>query len=214
MPDPEHRPLVSERRRECSDLELTSALVALDETPDRLYAAAWPPGIGSLDQAGLYAWWTDAAGAADLTAGLAIELKAGRIYAGQTGATKWPSGKVGTMSLGERIARNHLGGTIRGSTFRLSLASILREHVGLRLGAPRKLDRESEARVTQWMRQHLEIAVHVFPNRDGLGNLERRVLEQLDPPLNLNGMQPTPIRLRLTQLRRELLAAGSKGFGR
>ena len=32
-------------------------------------------------------------------------------------------------------------------------------------------------------------------------DLEARVLERLDPPLNLDGMPPTPLRLRLRELR-------------
>lgn len=54
------------------------------------------------------------------------------------------------------------------------------------------------------MRDRLTLAVHSSPDADALADLERRVLEQLDPPLNLDGMPPTPLRQRLAQLRREL----------
>jgi hypothetical protein len=60
-----------------------------------------------------------------ISTGLGQQIDPGRIYAGQTDATKWPSGKAGSMTLAKRIGRNHLAGRIDGSTFRLTLASIL-----------------------------------------------------------------------------------------
>lgn len=51
------------------------------------------------------------------------------------------------------------------------------------------------------MRSHLQVAVHTFPDRDPLGDLEHHVLDRLDPPLNLHGMPVTPLRLLLSRLR-------------
>jgi hypothetical protein len=57
------------------------------------------------------------------------------------------------------------------------------------------------------MRTHLHVAVHPFPNRDALLDLEEHVLEQLDPPRNLDGRPATAMRVWLTDLRRLLVAA-------
>jgi hypothetical protein len=111
------------------------------------------------------------------------------------------------MTLGKRLGGNHLNGQIRGSTFRLTLAAILADPEQLIITAPGQLARDSEQRPSQWMRQHLHVAVHPFADRDALVDLERRVLEELAPPLNLDGRPATPIRARLTYLRRLLMAA-------
>ena len=120
-------------------------------------------------------------------------LEPGRIYAGLTGATKWPSGKVGKMTLGDRIGRNHLRGTIRGSTFRRTLAALLRRRLGLGLGLAGRLTAESEGRLSLWMRDHLAVAVYPFAERDALASLEQEALAALDPPLNLDHMKLTPV---------------------
>jgi hypothetical protein len=59
-------------------------------------------------------------------------------------------------------------------------------------------------RLSAWMREHLSVAVYPYPNRDALADLEDRVLEVLDPPLNLEGMPPSTLRARLSALRSRL----------
>ena len=145
-----------------------------------------------------------------LTQGLGQIIKPGRIYAGQTGATKWPSGTVGAMTLAKRIGGNHLNGRIRGSTFRLTLAAILAEPERLTINEPGQLDRTSEQRLSQWMCAHLDVAVHPFSDRDALLDLEKHVLAKLDPPLTLDRRPTTAIRVRLTSLRRLLVAAEAR----
>src|SRR5206468_1366718 len=84
---------------------------------------------------------------------------------------------------------------------RLTLAACLAEPLQLQRTGHRHLARESEQRLSDWMREHLEIAVMPFPDRDALADLEHRVLAELDPPLNLDGRGPTPIRHTLSRLR-------------
>jgi hypothetical protein len=191
----------------CSDEDVSRALDALHRAPVIVSAAEWPMGLDDLDKPGLYSWWVDASGAADLAAALNQELTAGRIYAGQTGATNWPSGRVGSMTLRQRLGGNHLRGSIRGSTFRRTLGACLVEPLGLALAEAGKLTPDSERRLRSWMQTHLRVAVHPYPDRDALGDLERRVLAALDPPLNLEGMPRTVRRERLTALRRRLIEA-------
>ncbi len=56
-----------------------------------------------------------------------------------------------------------------------------------------------------WMFEHLCLAVLPVDDRDGLGVLERALLEALDPPVNLDGMQRTPLRIALGTARSRLL---------
>lgn len=65
----------------------------------------------------------------------------------------------------------------------------------------RRLAAASEDRLRAWMHGHLEVAVHPVIDRDTLADLEARVLHELDPPMNLDGMPHTPVRERLAALR-------------
>ena len=203
----ERRAAPAERRRHATPAEVRRALNALEENPRRVAAIDWPADLQELDQPGLYSWWVDTPGARTLTQGLEHTIKPGRIYAGQAGATKWPSGKAGAMTLDKRICGNHLNGRIRASTFRLTLAAILAYPERLTITEPGQLDRDSEQRLSQWMRKHLHVAVHPFSDHDALVDLEKHILEEFDPPLNLDGRPATAIRVRLTYLRRLLVAA-------
>ncbi len=69
------------------------------------------------------------------------------------GATKWPSGRAGGATLRSRISSQHLGGNIRGSTFRLTLASVLADELGLQLMGPKNIGADGEAGLSQWMRE-------------------------------------------------------------
>jgi hypothetical protein len=81
-------------------------------------------GPDGLQCPGLYSWWVDKAGAADLSQGLGQPVHAGLIYAGQAGATRWPSGKQSGSTLWGRITGMHLAGAAEFSTFRRTLAAI------------------------------------------------------------------------------------------
>ena len=52
------------------------------------------------------------------------------------------------------------------------------------------------------MKQHLAVALHPVTDAGTLESLERRLLMRLDPPLVLRHMPPSPLRARLTELRR------------
>lgn len=180
------------------------AIADLDESPTLVAVRDWPAGLTCLDRPGLYAWWVDASGAADLAQGLGEDLAVGRIYAGQAGATKWPSGVPGNNTLGKRIGLMHLGGKVRMSTFRWTLAAILFDRLQMEVRASMVLSGSSEEALTKWMGEHLSVAVHPHDDRDSLEGLERELLGLFDPPLNLRHMQPSALRERLTQLRRRI----------
>jgi hypothetical protein len=191
--------------RRSTPAEFDVAMRALDTAPTRIPARDWPAGAGKIDRPGLYSWWVDTGGAAHLSDGLGQPIAAGRIYAGQTGATRWPSGKIGNATLASRIGSNHLRGRVRGSTFRLTLASCLIAPLQLERIGRLRLAAESEQRLSAWIADHLEVAVHPVDDRDPLSDLERGVLAELDPPLNLEGMPRTEVRPGLSQLRARLI---------
>lgn len=174
----------------------TAAFVAglLDETQAMTPAEFLAADAKEWKTPGLYSWWVDAAGADDLTVGLCQAIRPGLIYAGLAGATRWPSGKRSTNTLWSRIAGMHLGGKHEFSTFRRTLGSILAHAAG-----SATID---ENALTTWMTQHLAVVPIVSADPDTLGRLESEVLAEIDPPLNLQGMAPSAIRARLTELRR------------
>ena len=180
-------------------------IALLTDQTRRVQASSWPGGL-SIDGAGLYTWWTDAAGAADLTAGLGQRISAGLIYAGQTGGTT-VGGVVRMATLRSRIGGNHLRGRIRGSTFRFTLGAALMAPLGLAADAPKRLAAASEAMLSAWMRAHLSVCTVMVEDRASVMAIENTVLARLDPPLNLEGMQATSLRGQITRLRRELGSA-------
>lgn len=148
----------------------------------------------SLDLPGLYSWWIDEEGATDLSAGIGHPVAVGMIYAGLAGATRWPSGKQSTNTLWSRLVGMHLGKRASFSTFRLTLGSVL--------AVQRSWDEIDERRLTEWMEEHLRVVTTPWPDADRLKAIEHEVLKRLDPPLNLDGMERTDLRRRLTELRR------------
>jgi hypothetical protein len=180
------------------------AIADLDEHPTLVRACDWPADLTGLDHPGLYAWWVDDEGAANLESGLGMELASRRIYAGQAGATRWPSGTPTSNTLGKRIGQMHLGGKVRMSTFRWTLAAILFVRLDVQVRASMVIAPSSEEALSEWMGRHLSVAVHVHDDRGSLEGLEEQLLELFDPPFNLRHMQPTPLRQRLTELRRRI----------
>jgi hypothetical protein len=87
----------------------------------------------------------------------------------------------------------------------MTLASALGRSLGLEVAAPRKLTTASELALSGWMAEHLSVEVFPFADPDQVGWIEDRVLDVLDPPLNLDRRPATPTRTRLTGLRRALV---------
>lgn len=189
-----------QRRRLCTVAEVKEAVDALCIHPYLIQASNCPGDIS-----GLYSWWVDKKGARDLTIGLGFPIRKGLIYAGQAGATRWPSGKISKATLKSRILGFHLNGNIRGSTFRWTLAAALYKSLTLVTIGSMKLTKTSEDRLSDWIRCHLRVAVCGFGERDALDDLEGRVLELLNPPLNIYKMPTSPIRTKLRQLRKVIM---------
>lgn len=175
----------------------------LSDPASALSAASFPSGHSELDQPGLYSWWADEDAQAILSAVFREELPS-LIYAGQAGASSSVAGIERASTLRSRIRSNHLGGNLRSSTFRRTLAAALLEPLNLALDGPRRLSTVSNEHLSTWIRDHLSLATAGCPDRTTLAALETAVSRRLDPPLNLMGMPPTPVRRQLKELRRRL----------
>ena len=153
---------------------------------------------------GLYSWWADTI-AIDLFAQEVGPVSSDRcIYVGQTGATKWPSGKRSHSTLRERILANHIRGNLSSSTFRHTISAVLFAPLGLRLAKSMQLIRKDNKRVSSWIKDHLRVVVVPYVDRDSLGSVEEIVLDELDPPFNLRGRSANDLRTRLKDLRKAL----------
>jgi len=200
----------------CTAADVEAALEALATAAQAVPAGEWPPRLvgedGSgpslgLDGPGLHSWWVDKDGAADLSQGLGAGLAPGRIYLGQAGGTRWPAGKKVATTLVRQIGETHLGGRVRASDLRFSLAAALFGELGLQVQAPMLITPASEVALSAWVKRHLAVAVHPVADADALESLERRLLIRLDPPLALLHMPPSPVRARLCELRRVISRA-------
>ena len=83
------------------------------------------------------------------------------------------------------------------------MTASIRSHssIGASWIGPRSITRVGESRLSEWMREHLAVAVYPFEERDALADLEHRVLVALNPPLNLEGRPANDIRTALRRLR-------------
>lgn len=153
-------------------------------------------------RAGMYVWWADDAARVALGAPLGDVLPA-LVYAGQAGATRWPSGTTSNATLKSRIRQQHIGGNAGSSTFRLTISALLVDQLQLLVVGGGRLERESNNRVSTWIAEHMRVGIAGFDDRHQLGVVEAAVVTALDPPLNLEHCSPTKARSRLTALRSE-----------
>lgn len=167
------------------------------QTARTLHDVMASQGVG-LRAPGLYSWWVDEAGAADLARGLSHPVEPGLIYAGLAGATR-SGGSTSSNTLWGRIATMHLGKKHEFSTLRRSLGAVLAE-------ASRQ-DTIDEAQLTAWMHAHLRVVLVPVVDADTLDQLETAVLTELDPPLNLAKVAKTPLRQELSRLRKKYASA-------
>ena len=196
-------------RPQWQERDAWTALDDLDASPALVPASEWPAGAEGVDRPGLFGFWVDEAGAVDLARGLDVPFEAGRIYVGQAGATKWPSGRASDDTLGDRVGRVHLAGKVRSSLLRLTLASILLDQLDLVVQAAMLLQASSEQALSEWMRAHLSVAVHPHDDRDSLAGLELAVMQRLDPALNLETYLPaTSVRQSAIALRKRISREG------
>jgi hypothetical protein len=112
-----------------------------------------------------------------------------------------------SLEVGNHFTHRHSG----FSTVPRSLGAILKQQLGLE-AEPRapgpspanvacyRFTEAGEQALTNWMRVHLECAFQVV--EDGTRDLERQLIKELKPPLNLNGWS-NPCRAWLRDLRKD-----------
>ncbi len=184
--------------------ETERAVESLSDQRTAVPAESFPQSLTGIHNSGLYVWWANGQGAKELAEALEESIPL-LVYAGQAGATQWPSGKRSSATLESRIRQNHLNGPISRSTFRFTLAALLRESHELSVGENGQLTQSSRTTLDRWIRNHLSVAVHPYSDRDSLLDLEESTIDELDPPLNLAGRPATQIRTRIRKLRRALV---------
>jgi hypothetical protein len=153
--------------------ELTSIPKTLKEATDT---------SGLPREPGLYAWWTMPGSIPDVPRSAHPTVAdLDLFYVGIS-----PSSAKSSQNLRKRVAGNHIKGNTGGSTFRLTLASLLFEAMGWH---PIMTDRpvltaENNRALTGWQHEHLRLTWAVHPEP---WTIEHDVIERLHPPLNLAG---------------------------
>ena len=161
-----------------SDVE--TVLRELTGAPKTLEVATGADGLPR--EPGLYAWWT----VPDSIPGVPrcphpTEPDLDLFYVGIS-----PSRAKSSQNLRKRVAGNHIKGNTGGSTFRLTLASLLFETKAWKpLMTDRPvLGRQDNAALTTWQHEHLRLTWAVHPEPWAI---EHDVIAELKPPLNLAG---------------------------
>ncbi|MDP7735104.1 helix-turn-helix domain-containing protein [Mycobacterium paragordonae] len=204
---PTRATLEDQLRPSMSSANLSSEVSALVHQLSRQEAATRPAlfPVDPLQAArpGMYSWWGDDEACMVLGEAVGMALPP-LLYVGQAGATRWPSGKKSAATLLSRIGTQHIRGNARSSTFRLTVSCLLADRMSLVAVSGGKLDAASNAQVSAWIADHLRVVIAPFDDRDSLVKVEKSVVLQLDPPLNLEHCAPSQARTRLTQLRGNL----------
>jgi len=154
---------------------------------------------------GVYGWWFDH--------GLPLVPRDGCIerygkhllYIGIAPPKDRPVRRGGATPVKSRLWRNHLRGSVRTSTLRLSLAALLEQKLELAFWRDKRnrvrMDRHQEDKLSEWIATHAAISV---VQHDEPWALEEALVRN-GPPLPLNlSMSGHPFRSTLSDLRRAL----------
>lgn len=154
---------------------------------------------------GLYGWWFDHSLPEVPRCGCR-EL-AGRhlLYIGIAAPKDRPIKTCGATPVKRRLWRNHLRGSVRSSTLRLSLAALLKEHLGFDFYRDKRgrvrMAKGHEEILSTWLQEHAGISV---VHHDTPWQLEEALVRN-GPQLPLNlSMSDHPFKPTLSALRRSL----------
>ena len=171
--------------------------------PDSLYSAEaiLHGGIPVPLVPGIYGWWFRDPPAAVPLNGTLKHHSHHLVYVGIAPRRPSRNGSQSASTLYSRIIRNHLGGTIRNSTLRRSLASLLASEIGLdikRSGKHQSMTRDDETKLNRWIANHAALS---FSTHEAPWDAEETLLRsQLPLPLNISGSSH-PFRHQLRKLR-------------
>ena len=158
-------------------------------------------------QAGVYGWWfRDGPPMVPLEG--TVEKDGYRLlYVGIAPRRPSRAGSTSNSTLRQRLAGNHLGGSLSSSTVRRTLAALLQDELGLQVGrrASGKLvmPKDNERKLTDWMADHAALSLMAssapWQIEDALLRSDLRL------PLNLAGSSHA-FRPTLSSLRSKLAA--------
>jgi len=154
---------------------------------------------------GLYGWWFDQS-LPEVPRDGCRELS-GRhlLYIGIAPPKDRPIKTGAATPIKRRLWRNHLRGSVRSSTLRLSLAALLKDRLGFGFyrdaGGRARMAKEHEETLTAWIEDHARISV---THHDSPWQLEEALVRN-GPPLPLNlSMSRHPFKPTLSALRKAL----------
>lgn len=154
---------------------------------------------------GLYGWWFDDS-LPEVPRDNCLELD-GRhlLYIGIAPPKDRPAKPGSATPVKKRLWRNHLRGSVRSSTLRLSLAALLRRQLGFEFyrdaGDRVRMTKDHEESLTAWIEEHAGISV---VHHDSPWQLEEALVRN-GPPLPLNlSMSGHPFRPTLSAFRKAL----------
>ena len=177
--------------------ELASSVVEIG-------VARGDPDLGGIPAApGFYAWW--AVDGAIHEVPLGSSPRGGEIGPFYVGIA--PARASSSQSIRSRVIGNHLSGNLGSSTFRLTLAALLRETLGFqpeRRGTKVVLPPDQNAALSAWQTTNLRVSWCVVTEP---WLLEPGVIEVMKPPLNLAANGDHPFRVTLSEARRALRQA-------
>lgn len=170
------------QRYYCSMTPSNEIIQSLLASPVSLDAEFNALSTGKLpDAPGLYAWWVKPNALVGLT-GLADSQNGllALLYVGTA-----PRNQRSQSTIRTRIVGEHLRGNTNSSTFRYSLASLLKSELRLspiQQGRKVALPNNHNLRLTQWQIQHLWLTWAVIRSP---WEYEKELIQHLQPPLNL-----------------------------
>jgi hypothetical protein len=179
-------------------IDLHDLLRQLIDQPLTLGEARRSPREGGIPaEPGIYSWWTTTR---EALPGVPAQLGEGRsgflLYVGIS-----PRNASSAQGLRSRVCSNHMAGNIGGSTFRLSLASLLWRSQGWQpvwKGDRAQLSRDHNKALSEWQREHLRIGWVVCPKP---WLQEPPLIGRLSPPMNLAENKDHPLHATMSAAR-------------
>jgi hypothetical protein len=166
-----------------------------------------PEAGGAPSSPGFYAWWVTRGAIADAPHHPhPRHPELGLLYVGIS-----PARASSRADIRSRVLGQHVRGNTSSSTFRLVLASLLREELGLtpRLSGMRiVLDPADNERLRDWQLRHLRLT---WSERERPWEVEAGVIALMQPPLNSAGNSAHPFFERVKSARAAFRAAATSG---
>ena len=174
---------------------IDEVITQLTSIPKSLKEATGANGLPG--EPGLYAWWTVPGSIPDVPPCRHPTLpNLDLFYVGIS-----PSSTKSSQNLRKRVAGTHITGNTGGSTFRLTLASLLFETMAWQPVMTDRplLTRDDNRALTEWQHEHLRLTWATHPEPWAI---EHEVIAQLQPPLNLAGNRAHPFAATVSAARR------------